>query len=101
MESEAPKSRAWSGTLLVVLALVWLLGPPYLFAKGIAAAWDRPFIDHERVAGLMTAAGIVMVGAPVAASVVAWQTNRKNAPWLFGFGAILSLMIVLLFIGSS
>lgn len=101
MESEAPKSRVWSGVLLVVLTLVWLLGSPYLFARGILATWDRPFVDHERAAGLMAAAGIMMVVTPTAASVVAWQTNRKNAPWLFGFGAILSLAIVLAYIGSN
>ncbi|MFJ2030625.1 hypothetical protein [Streptosporangium sp. NPDC087985] len=101
MRSEVAKLRVWSGVALTVLTLVWLLGTPYLFATGVMASWDRPFVDHERAARFKAAAGIVMVVAPVAATVIALQSSRKVATWLFGAGAALSLLIVLAFIGSD
>ncbi len=100
MRSEVAKLRLWSGIALTGLALVWLLVPPVLLVKGIAAGWDRP-VDRGYASQLMTAAGLVMVGVPSVAAVLAWQSGRKVAMWLFGTGLILSLLIVLAFIASD
>lgn len=85
-----------SGTILGLLAFVWLIGVPLCLWQAVAAGLvGYPEGDREGMNAWLAAGAVIFTAAPILAAGICVFTGRITRAWIFGLIAAACVLFVL------